>query len=368
MAPQIRGATWPPPRRWPPFARQSKACYRRQRRSTLLQEEVMPPCRSLSITSLPGLLWLCSCAGSPAVVDSTDAHGDSVRIDNNEIEVEAVEGRSIDARMAAYAAATQQQDSTTIPAFARVPAAIETAVEVREDDADELDEEVDHSSLGARMAAFLNLPEESRFVTAAGDMLSENAPGTPAFDPFKERDCPPEGSAKSKKNQNQNKLKNRARKPHAADLDDTVTFEALRQPGDDRDRWSTANAATIVCYVKKVQATGAETCNCGAKDKALTDTHFDLVADPSDAGLPVIAEITPVWRLIHKHFGQEDWSSAAIRNKYQGQKVRITGWLFFDEIHEHEANNTDPDDSVGKKNWRATAWEIHPITKIELVH
>jgi hypothetical protein len=41
--------------------------------------------------------------------------------------------------------------------------------------------------------------------------------------------------------------------------------------------------------------------------------------------------------------------------------------LFYGLIHEHEADNTDQNDSVGKPNRRATAWEIHPITKIELV-
>jgi hypothetical protein len=38
--------------------------------------------------------------------------------------------------------------------------------------------------------------------------------------------------------------------------------------------------------------------------------------------------------------------------------------LFFDGEHEHQAENTEPD---GDRNWRATAWEIHPITSLEVV-
>jgi len=188
-----------------------------------------------------------------------------------------------------------------------------------------------------------------------------------SFDPFAKRGCPPEGDAKSATKQARNRLKNRTRTPRTKDIDPKVTLAALRAPGDDRFRWSEAKAATIEAFVDDVFATGAESCNCKVEDRALTDTHFDLIASEGDTGQKVIAEITPVWRLLHENRGQEDWSSAAIRKKYQGHRVRITGWLYFDESHVWEADNTDPDDDVGKKNWRATGWEIHPITKLEII-
>jgi hypothetical protein len=209
---------------------------------------------------------------------------------------------------------------------------------------------------GARAAAMSRAP-------AAGVAAAEAAD---EFDPFVERDCPPEGSAKSPRKAQANRLKNRIQVPDASDFDTAVTLEALRQPGEDTERWSTALAATIEGYVRSAKGTSKETCNCGAKDKHLTDTHLDIVAGPDDEGRPVIAEITPVWRLIHEHFGMEDWSSPAIKQKYEGHRVRITGWLFFDEAHLHDADNTDPGDWTGNENWRATCWEIHPITSIEL--
>jgi hypothetical protein len=47
-----------------------------------------------------------------------------------------------------------------------------------------------------------------------------------------------------------------------------------------------------------------------------------------------------------------------------GKWVRITGWLFFDEIHERISENTNPG---GAHNVRATCWEIHPITALAVL-
>ena len=35
--------------------------------------------------------------------------------------------------------------------------------------------------------------------------------------------------------------------------------------------------------------------------------------------------------------------------------------------HEGAAFANDPNDEVGKLNWRATCWEIHPVTGIKLL-
>src|SRR5262249_49423373 len=44
--------------------------------------------------------------------------------------------------------------------------------------------------------------------------------------------------------------------------------------------------------------------------------------------------------------------------------VEVTGWLLFDSAHVHEAENTNPG---GRHNFRATCWEIHPITDLKVV-
>jgi len=42
----------------------------------------------------------------------------------------------------------------------------------------------------------------------------------------------------------------------------------------------------------------------------------------------------------------------------------FTGWMFFDDEHDDEAENTAP---TASNKWRATACEVHPVTAIETV-
>ena len=50
--------------------------------------------------------------------------------------------------------------------------------------------------------------------------------------------------------------------------------------------------------------------------------------------------------------------------KLRGRKVTFTGWLFFDAQHSPSARNTNP---RGTHNWRATCWEIHPVTEMAVL-
>src|SRR5262249_39069039 len=152
------------------------------------------------------------------------------------------------------------------------------------------------------------------------------------------------GDATSANHIRLNRLKNRTQIPDAGDIDPDVTLEAMMASGSDRDRFSDAQAATIEGYVHSAEASDKESCNCKASTRRLTDTHLEILASAGDTRKPVIAEITPVMRLIHEHEGLEDWSSSAVKSKYEGKKVRITGWLFFDEMHLKEADNTDSGD------------------------
>jgi hypothetical protein len=43
----------------------------------------------------------------------------------------------------------------------------------------------------------------------------------------------------------------------------------------------------------------------------------------------------------------------------------VTGWLFYDSMHEGNAANTNPH---GQKIWRATCEEIHPVSGIKVLH
>lgn len=177
--------------------------------------------------------------------------------------------------------------------------------------------------------------------------------------------CGMAGDARSPTVQVLNRLKNRYTAPDSADVDSQATLAALVRPGDDRTRWDEHRGATIVGYVHDVKPGGIETVNCRARDVPDRDTHIELVLDPMNGGgaRRVIVEVTPRWRALMAARGV-DWSTPALRRQYLGRWVRVRGWLMFDAEHANASENTAP----GRpRNWRATAWEVHPITAIDVV-
>lgn len=178
------------------------------------------------------------------------------------------------------------------------------------------------------------------------------------------RGCPLEGSAVQDHRKASNRKKNRITRPREADVDTTVTLAALLRDGDDEDRWSDVRGASIVGYVVDVKKGGEETVNCGERDIRYRDTHIDLVLDPSDTMkvVRVIVEVTPRWRAYMNQRG-DDWSTAALEQQLERRRVRFTGWLFWDFEHADEAEHTN---AGGDRNWRATAWEVHPVTEIKV--
>jgi hypothetical protein len=169
-----------------------------------------------------------------------------------------------------------------------------------------------------------------------------------------------------------NDQKNRFVPPAGADVnrgikaaDDIIS---LPVPSDvqsqQRSAWSSQDSAQIgalestaavvegylVAVTPEDTGTG-ESCNCH-RPKVLYDYHIFL---SGTAGVPkseaVVVEMTPRWRSIHP-----SWQDVNNIKKLVTQKmrVRVTGWLLLDEDHR---------DQVGL--YRATVWEIHPVTKLE---
>ena len=118
-------------------------------------------------------------------------------------------------------------------------------------------------------------------------------------------------------------------------------------------------------FVALAKDGGQEGVNC--KSSTRLDTHIELVGtdseDPStNRSTHVIAEVTP-W--FHDAFPA--WSTQALctyasycqgytgAEQHAPRKIRVYGYLFFDEAH-----------ATGADNWRGTAWEVHPITKVEV--
>jgi len=126
----------------------------------------------------------------------------------------------------------------------------------------------------------------------------------------------------------------------------------------------------------------AESANC--YDAAFHDWHLEVFAQPMDHppfvgdATPIISEVTP---RTEKPLYDEGMRLLALAgfirlldNTFQAtghppHKIRVTGYLMWDDLH------NDPE-AVGRKvtmiatdkfhhPWRASAWEIHPVLKVE---
>jgi hypothetical protein len=175
--------------------------------------------------------------------------------------------------------------------------------------------------------------------------------------------CPLQGDAKQALAKELNPYKNRDDAPPVSKINGAATLQAVLAPGNDLDRWSREDGAIFEGVVVNVKIGGIESVNCHAKDPAHRDTHIELALDSSAPETQrVIVEVTPRWRDKMKVIA--DWSTPALKSQLIGHRVRITGWLFDDLEHKADAENTNPGASG---NWRATVWEIHPITGIQVL-
>ena len=110
----------------------------------------------------------------------------------------------------------------------------------------------------------------------------------------------------------------------------------------------------------------------------MQDIHIDVVLDPADVDDPCkhfVVEITPRWKFL------KGWTLDEALD-FKDKWVRFRGWMFFDRYHLKEARNTRDSASFrcygpagpftcngpGSSDiWRATAWEIHPVTSFEVL-
>ena len=125
-----------------------------------------------------------------------------------------------------------------------------------------------------------------------------------------------------------------------------------------------------------------ESTNC--RSEQIRDFHLELFAEladhPPQIGdpTPIICEITPrTERLLYRANVRIQNLAAFIRlpdNSFkpsggQAHKVRVTGYLMWDDDHNTSADvggNIQWFSPNGYHHpWRSTAWEIHPVMKIE---
>ncbi len=185
--------------------------------------------------------------------------------------------------------------------------------------------------------------------------------------------CPLDGTAKKEDLKVLNRDKSRSEAPTADDIDPDVTLAAMLAPGEDETRFDQKRAASVVGFVVNVKVGGVETCNCKATTPIDRDTHIELALAPdAPENQRVIVEVTPRIRLQVKNKFRDDepktWTTLALQSHgtsgIKGKWVEVTGWMLFDAEHTDAAENSSPGNP---KNWRATCWEIHPVTDIRIL-
>ena len=168
--------------------------------------------------------------------------------------------------------------------------------------------------------------------------------------------CPSAGIALTTRARDLHRLKNRSLLPKITDFDPTITLDAILQPGDDTNRWSNNRAARIQGEVNDVAYARPEATNCF--NPCRRDIHITLATRNGAAKTEqMVVEVTP-------NFQTAGWSEETLQAQLVGHWCEFEGWMYFDLGHAEESENISP----GKPgNWRATAWEIHPVTKITII-
>jgi uncharacterized protein YraI len=106
-----------------------------------------------------------------------------------------------------------------------------------------------------------------------------------------------------------------------------------------------------------------EATNCHATDTTGVDWHVTLVKQPDDPkSTGIVVETTPRVRA-HGHPWTPDMLAPTIA---AGDSVRVSGWLLYDPEHFAQTTNYDPARPSAANTVRATLWEVHPVTRIEV--
>jgi hypothetical protein len=140
------------------------------------------------------------------------------------------------------------------------------------------------------------------------------------------------------------------------------------------------NIQAVVGYLYFVEDTAVtshhrgETCNCQLRASRSFDFHLGIgfdpalaqqirqnppTHDPRNPGEPeqtsIVAEMTP-------HTRAAKWTVARL-NRQRGKAVKVIGQLVLDNVHLSPSADCGFLGDPATTCWRASAWEIHPITQ-----
>jgi hypothetical protein len=187
-----------------------------------------------------------------------------------------------------------------------------------------------------------------------------------------------------------NRRKNRTDQPDTSYL---VTLGAIRALTDStlwhmssRAQWTAADRLVVHPYegtpvtvvgffeIIRPQSGSSESTNCRATAERDTDWHIALVASTNEREPEaVVVEPTPRTKRRNNGWTPANARQFAIRKSVGGARdttvpqVRVTGFLMLDPSHPHAIRRACTGNCTPPRCcYRATLWEIHPVTKIEV--
>jgi hypothetical protein len=204
-----------------------------------------------------------------------------------------------------------------------------------------------------------NASQPPEAATTAG-VLESAAKPQPVNAPFK--GCPPEGDGGDPV---LNRLKNRIDEGSYIPVSfDTIVQLQWPEAIERRNRknWTASDAAEVARFegapvvfegfLAGSRQEGPESPNCHGADAEFRDFHIWVTKMAGeDRTRSIVVEVTPPLRARHPNWRTDLLGQIARKD----QRVRISGWLLLDPEHP---------DQIGKT--RATIWEVHPVTKIEV--
>lgn len=213
-----------------------------------------------------------------------------------------------------------------------------------------------------------------------------------------------QGSAKTPDGQERNRLKNRSAPSilpalplksmdTPALLQHVAAFEALTKNMRRKDLSAEARRqldpmekeiVSFEGYLVLAYAGPPETTNCGSVD--FHDWHLEVFDHPLEHApqvgdpTPIICEITPrTQNAIYRENIRLQELAGFIRapdltiepTGHPARKIRVTGYLLWDDEHNGRADVGSTIRTVAANGyhqpWRVTAWEIHPVVKLEAI-
>jgi hypothetical protein len=140
------------------------------------------------------------------------------------------------------------------------------------------------------------------------------------------------------------------------------------------------NIHSLVGYLYFVENTAitshhrGETCNCQLRSNDSFDFHLGIGFDPTlakeirtnppvhDPRTPGQAEQTSIVAEMTPHTRNPKWTIVRL-NRQRGKQVKVVGQLMLDNTHANPNDDCEFSDEAEGNCWRATVWEIHPVTQ-----